>query len=324
MRNTDLSHVQCFQCHQFGHYAFNCPVPYEEIVQMQAAPDSTEQLGATVLKTWILLDNTSTVDVFSNPLLVCDIRAANHTLCILCAAGTAYTNYIADFPGYGTVWFLHDGFVNILSLQLMKQCYLVTYDSGGISPDCFVVRKSDTMKCYFCESKEGLFYSDSQVDLNTVAFIMTVEDMESLYSNHDVHNAKGARKLQCIIGQPNSWYFQHLIQNYLLSGCNLTANDVKIVDHIYGHDLRSIKGKTVQSSSEQVKIPISSIPPELMTKYQCVIAAINVMFVNKIPFFITTSHDIKFNTIEMLDSQTNKVFIASIQQVIKNFQHSRF
>ena len=201
----DLSHVLCFWCHQFGRYASNCPVPYNEIIQMQPTPDSTEQsdgldneldqvqfgimattnlsLKSTVPKTWILLDNTSTCGCFSNPLLVCNIQPANHMLCILCATGTAYTNYIADFPGYGTIWFLHDGFANILSLQQMKQCYRVTYDSGGISPDCFVVHKSDTMKCYFCESKEGLFYLDSQVDLNMVAFIMTVEYMESLYSN---------------------------------------------------------------------------------------------------------------------------------------------
>ena len=166
---------------------------------------------------------------------------------ILCATGTAYTNYIgvADFPGYGTVWFLRDGFANILSLQQMKQHYQVTYDSGGISPDCFVVHKLDTMKCYFHESKEGLFYLDSQVALNTVAFIMTVEDMESLYSNHDVCNAKATRKLQCIISWPNSRYFQHLIQNNLLPGCDLTANDVKITDHIYSRDLGSIKGKTI-------------------------------------------------------------------------------
>ena len=101
------------------------------------------------------------------------------------------------------------------------------------------------MKQYFCESKEGIFYFDLQVDLNTVAFIMTVADMEPLYSNHDVRNAKAAKKLQCIIGWPNSRYLQHLIQNNLLPGCDLTSNDVKIVDHIYGHDLGSIKGKTI-------------------------------------------------------------------------------
>ena len=54
-----------------------------------------------------------------------------------------------------------------------------------------------------------------------------------------------------------------------------------------------------------------------MAKYQCVILAIDVMFVNKIPFFIPTSHDIKFNTVKKLGSQTNKVFIASIKLVLK-------
>ena len=98
----------------------------------------------------------------------------------------------------------------------------VTYDSGGISPDCLVVHKLDTMKHYFHESKEGLFYLDSQVDLNTVTFITTVEDMESLYSNCDICNAKAARKLQHIISWPNSRYFQHLIQNIIYcQGVNL-------------------------------------------------------------------------------------------------------
>ena len=86
VRNMDLSHVKCFWCHQLGHYASNCPVPYDEIVQMQAAPDSTEQSGgpddesdhvqfrimattnlsikSMVPKTWILLDTMSMVDFF--------------------------------------------------------------------------------------------------------------------------------------------------------------------------------------------------------------------------------------------------------------------
>ena len=33
------------RCHQFGHYASNCRVPNDKIVQMQAVPDSTEQSG---------------------------------------------------------------------------------------------------------------------------------------------------------------------------------------------------------------------------------------------------------------------------------------
>ena len=115
-----------------------------------------------------------------------------------------------------------------------------------------------------------------------------------------------------------------MVENNLLPGCHLTANDVKTADHICGHDLGSIEGRTVWSSSEQVKIPISNIPPDLMAKYQCVILAVDVMFVNKIPFLITMLHDIKFNIIEMLRSQTNKVFMASIQQVLKIYNDQGF
>ena len=48
------------------------------------------------------------------------------------------------------------------------------------------------------------------------------------------------------------------------------------------------------------------------------------MFVNKIPFFITMLHDIKFNTVEMLGSQANKVFMASLQQVLKIYNAQGF
>ena len=90
-----------------------------------------------------------------------------------------------------------------------------------------------------------------------------------------------------------------LIESNLLPGCHLTADDVKTADHIYSHDLGSIKGKTIWLSLELVKIPSSNIPPDLMAKYRHVILAVDVMFVNKISLFIIMSCDIKFNTVEM-------------------------
>ena len=103
--HNHLSHVQCFQCHQFSHYASNCLVPYDETMQVQAAADTTEQSGgpddasdhvqfgivattnllikSIVPKEWILLKNTSTVDIFSNHSLLRNIWLINHCFVLL-------------------------------------------------------------------------------------------------------------------------------------------------------------------------------------------------------------------------------------------------
>ena len=59
-----------------------------------------------ISKTWVLLDNASTVDVFVNPDLVKNVQVDPHRLHIICAAGSVYTNQIADFPSYGWVRYL--------------------------------------------------------------------------------------------------------------------------------------------------------------------------------------------------------------------------
>ena len=57
-------------------------------------------------KTWILLDNQSTVDVFHNDDLLENIRVSdNGYMDIHCNAGVTSTNLVGDLPGYGTVWF---------------------------------------------------------------------------------------------------------------------------------------------------------------------------------------------------------------------------
>ena len=79
-------------------------------------------------KTWILLDNQSTVDVFCNGDLLTDIRENTKYKEIHCNAGIATTNLIGDLAGYGPEWNHHNGIANILSLSCVKEHgYHVTY-----------------------------------------------------------------------------------------------------------------------------------------------------------------------------------------------------
>ena len=54
---------------------------------------------------WILLDNQSTVDVFTNANVLKNIHVMNSTMKIHCNAGVSHTNKVGDLPGYGMVWF---------------------------------------------------------------------------------------------------------------------------------------------------------------------------------------------------------------------------
>lgn len=63
----------------------------------------TIQDKVAIPKTWILLDSQSTLDVFSNPRLLTNIRDAKRSLTLYCNAGKAIINKKGDLKGYGTV-----------------------------------------------------------------------------------------------------------------------------------------------------------------------------------------------------------------------------
>jgi arginine deiminase len=57
------------------------------------------------------------------------------------------------------------------------------------------------------------------------------------------------------------------------------------------------------------------IPASIMTHYKKLILGGDIMFVNKIPFFVTISRHIKFGTVEMLRNQKAKTILVAIKQV---------
>ena len=178
-----------------------------------------QHMKQAIPNTWVFLDNASTIDVFVNPQLVTSIWPGPHHLHILCAAGAVYTDQIADLKGYGTVWFLPNGFANILSLCKLKQKYWVTYDSFT---SYFVVHWEPNNYWYFTKSEQGLFYLDLAKTSGT-SFVTTVSDLEDLYSHHNVLKVCEARKLQQIISWPSSRTFKHILKQNILILLLLTS-----------------------------------------------------------------------------------------------------
>jgi hypothetical protein len=86
--------------------------------------------GHGVPKSWILLENQSTVDVFCNGELLRNIRKATSSCHISCNAGVVTTDIFGDLDGYANpVWYNPAGIANILSLHRVGQSCEIQYNN---------------------------------------------------------------------------------------------------------------------------------------------------------------------------------------------------
>ena len=279
--------------------------------------------GPNIPKSWILLDSQSTVDMFQNKSLLRNIRDGGATMDIHCTAGVTTTKLVGDLPGYGEVWYHPDGIANILSLARVKEKgYNVTYDSA--KGNHFRVITPGGAVRIFRQSIRGLYYLDTAKIRNGTSMVNTVADNRSRYTSRDYSRAIFARKLQGIIGRPSDRTFKDIVNRNLLPNCPINSRDINAAADIFGPDIGSLKGKTVRRAIPHVAERIVDVPLSIMRLYWAVTLAGDIMYVNKIPFFVTTSHRIRFSTAEMVANQKAKTLTNAVLQVKRIYAQRGF
>lgn len=159
--------------------------------------------GQEVPKSWILLANRSTVDVFCNKTLLQNIReGTTATRRISCNAGVAETKLIAgDLPGSPTPACCK-GIANILLACCASQRCQVQRDSteNGAS---FNVLKPDGTVLNFKPSLSGLQHFDTREHGTTLTITMAADKKDkhaACAHKRDVVT----RRLQDVIGRPST------------------------------------------------------------------------------------------------------------------------
>ena len=234
---------------------------YHFLLLMDEMPQTHH--GAHIPKEWILLDSQSTISIFSNCHLLKNIHKSDGWMHFHCNAGITRTNLMGNFGGCGMVWYHPDGIANILSLAEVCKQFHVTYDSSKRNE--FIIHKPDGSTKWFIQSERGLYYLDTST--KGIMVINTVDENKSKYSNTDYSCTQLARRIQQMIGHPSTCDFLHFVDHNLLPNCPITRWDILTTEHIFGPDLGSLKGKTVQWKLILVKVHTTSIPATIMEQY---------------------------------------------------------
>ena len=194
----------------FGHISEETPKNWEVNNPKLREYCSTQEKKD--LRSMILIDSGSTVDLFKSKRYLKDIHTAKNRCKIHTNGGTVYATQKGTLQGYGVVWYHPKALTNLLSLNNIKNKYRVQYDSA--KEDSFLVHKPDGVR-RFVGIADGLYaLSDTKqtVEQHEYQFLELVEDNKTRYTRKMIKGAEKAKELYGMVQHPSMSDYKHMVR----------------------------------------------------------------------------------------------------------------
>ena len=305
-----------------------------QIVQAMIPDHASEQVSLLQyddLKDLLLLDSASLMHVFCNEDVV--DRAWDNDQCLTLATngGPFETCKKGHVPECDDIWMSDKSMINIFSLALLMDKFCITFDSAvenafEVHAPCGIVEFERGPENICC-SKPGAHAGSSLMTKGSHGhmqgpkqpvkghFPQTVADNAQFYSQRQVSRAKAARDLLHATGCPSVADLKTVLKMSGIANCPITLDDVDIAEQIFGPDVASLKGKTTRQKPAPVVADQVSMPQELVAKHENVVLCMDALFVNKMPFLVAISKNIKCRTAHFLQSRTIKSHHRTLDEV---------
>jgi hypothetical protein len=120
------------------------------------------------------------------------------------------------------------------------------------------------------------------------------------------------------MGRPSTKALAQMLERMQLPNCSLTKQDFLAVEHIFGPDDGSLKGKTVRRGPTPARpAAVPNLPPKALARCSKVELCADIMFVDSIPFLVTVLRHIKFGTVTKIGDRTGATILKTLQAALK-------
>ncbi len=241
------------------------------------------------LKNVLLLDNQSTFDLCCNKKFMSRIKNASHALNMTSNGGGLKITEQCKLPGYKFwVWFSKKAITNIICLKNLIKIYRVTYDSE-VDTTFNVHRQHFGLPDLFFEMHPCGLHICYPKKMGEFGFVQTVKDNMKLFSKRQIAGATRARVLFEKMIFPSTADFRAIVSSGGVPGCNVTLEDVKAAEVIWGRPVLKMKGNTVRKNGKRLVQSIIKVPSELIKLHRDVELAIDIFLSTNTPSSLPTA-----------------------------------